>query len=266
MQTILLSLPYQSSFSIATDCGKLVHCLRLKYGIYVKVVENILAEHHIVITKSEAIYLFATPEETYQTATPIREIDKYIFEKTNYSSDVFALHGAAVEWKGKGYIFLAPTTSGKTTLTCYLSNYGFGYLTDDCVLLDRSDFLVHPCATPIQLREGGVEVLEKYQLAPKDLQILEEPPFPHRFVYTPTRCVKNPTPLANIYFIERTKKENCVIDMSTTERITALMKAPIINYSINLEHIRFISQLAKTNCYRLLYSDMGFVKEVIQNG
>ena len=64
------------------------------------------------------------------------ELDEIIFDNTNYDRRIFALHGAAVEWKGKGYLFLAATASGKTTLASYLTSQGFGYITDDCILLD----------------------------------------------------------------------------------------------------------------------------------
>ena len=88
------------------------------------------------------------------------ELDEIIFDNTNYDRRIFALHGAAVEWKGKGYLFLAATASGKTTLASYLTSQGFGYITDDCILLDRVDFQVYPCHTLLHLRDGGVDVLK----------------------------------------------------------------------------------------------------------
>lgn len=88
------------------------------------------------------------------------ELDEIIFDNTNYDRRIFALHGAAVEWKGKGYLFLAATASGKTTLASYLTSQGFGYITDDCILLDCVDFQVYPCHTLLHLRDGGVDVLK----------------------------------------------------------------------------------------------------------
>ena len=43
------------------------------------------------------------------------------------------------------------------------------------------------------------------------------------------------------------------------------MKAPITDYTVNGEYIRFISRLAATACYELFYSDMAYVAQVIQN-
>ena len=189
-----------------------------------------------------------------------------MFDNTVYDERILALHGAAVEYDGYCHLFLASTTSGKTTLTSYLTSNGFGYLTDDCILLDRSDYKIHPFTTPIQLREGGLAILNQCNSVPKDIRKLDEPPALTRYVYTHEGCVHRPVPLKNVYFIKLTEGENYLSDMSTTERMTELLKSPITPYGITKEYLCFISRLAKTNCQRLFYSDMNFVKDVITNG
>ena len=266
MNTVYLEFPHQSSFSITTNSPELVENLHLQYGKYLKEQIAAKADFEISATKGGDSYHFLSPQDDRVTKYPLHDIDAFIFNNNVYEPSVFAMHGAAVEWQGDCYIFLAPTTSGKTTLTAFLTSHGFRYLTDDCILLDRSELTVCPQATPIQLRDGGLDVLRSLRIEPKELKLLEEAPALRRFVYTPQKCTEDSIPLKAIYFINRTKNENKLISMSTTERITELMKSPITQYPVTAEHLRFITRLSKTDCYRLNYHDMNYVKELIQNG
>ena len=265
MKKILLSLPNQYPTVIFTNVKSLPSFLRLKFGKYVTDKE-IPSLEEIHIWEDNGVCTFTAKEDSHTTENPLTELDRYLFEHPTYDASVLALHGAAVEWQGGANLFLAATTSGKTTLTSYLTSFGCGYLTDDCILLDRSTFLVHPCTTPIQLRDGGLEVLKAYQAAPKNLQLLEEAHALRRWVYTPKNSIEAKIPLKRIFFIERTENENGLIDMSTTERITALMKSPITNYSVTGDYLRLLARLAKIDCHILRYCDMRYVKELIQNG
>lgn len=265
MKKIFLCLPMQSTFSIPTNSETLIHLLKLKYGKYL-VEEAFDADYSIDIIQNENQYNFSSELYSGITTSPLSELDRYIFDHTTYDDKVFALHGGVVEWQQNAYLFLAPTTSGKTTLTSYLTSRGCGYLTDDCILLGRADFTIHPCSTPIQLRDGGAEVLKRYQALPTDLQLLEEGTTFRRWVYTPKNCIEKAISLKRIFFIERTENENALVYMNTTERITALMKSPITNYQVNGDYLRFLSRLAKADCHILRYCDMNFVKELIQNG
>lgn len=181
------------------------------------------------------------------------------------NDNIFAIHGAAVEWQEKAYLFLGATTSGKTTLASYLTSNGFGYITDDCIFLNKTDFHIHPNTTPLHLRDGGVDVLRVYSVLPDSLELLDNG-IDRRYVYTPKICVTETLSLERIYFIRRTDNENSIIQMNMTERITEFMKSPIVEYSLSSEYIKFISQLAKYDCHYLLYSDMNYVAEIIKSG
>ena len=98
--------------------------------------------------------------KTFPTIKPLKAIQSILFESTKYDESIFAMHGAAVEHNGEAYLFLAPTNSGKTTLTTYLTMRGFSYITDDCILMDRSNFTVYPHANPIHLRSDGFGILK----------------------------------------------------------------------------------------------------------
>lgn len=258
--------PMQSAYSIVVENRHLIELLEKKYGRYLTRRKTI-ATQHIMVLQDRTMFTLSTNHGIIQTTDPLNKVDRYIVDHTSYDKRIFALHGAAVEWNSKCYLFLASTYSGKTTLTSYLTSHGFGYITDDCVLLDRTSFNVHPYTTPIHLRSGGLKILQECNCVPQNLQELkwkENDPF-CRFVYTPFNCVNAPLPLERIFFIERNDTMNTVTEMNSLERIIALMKAPMISYEITDEYVKFISELAKTKCYCLRYCNMGYVKKIIQD-
>lgn len=227
--------------------------------------KEITTRSNISVIVQENNYIFITPQGKQQTNTPLLALDRYLFQNASYHNHLFALHGAAVEWNGKATLFLAATTSGKTTLTSYLTSCGCGYITDDCILLNRSSFMIEPFTSPMELRDGGVEVLRRYGALPSRLHRLEEEGAFRRWVYTPEVSAKEAVPLKQIFFLKRTEQENKLVAMNATERITSLMKAPITNYAITGEYLRFLARLAKIDCRILHYCDMNYVKELIQN-
>ena len=255
----------QSSCAIITNCSHIYNMLHLKYGKYLSE-EETATQLHVEAVKYDPFYRIATEDESFVSRFPIREIDRYLFQNTKYNDNIFAIHGGAIEYGNNAYIFLSPTLGGKTTLTSYLSAQGCDYITDDCILLDKINFNVYPYTTPIHLRQGGIDILSAYYSAPEDLREIKDGSEVQRFVYTPKNCVNSAIPLKRIFFIERTENENRLVQMNATERIAALMKSPITDYEINGEYIRFLSKLAKYECHILKYSDMNYVKDIIQNG
>lgn len=264
MQTLYYHAPFQSAFCIETDCVQFAKQLHLNYGKYISSAKTKSA-YRITVTKQQENYLFQTEVFSKFCSHPLIELDHFFFDNTAYDPQVLALHGGAIEWRKKSFIFLAPTTAGKTTLTTYLTTCGFGYITDDCILLDRSKMTVYPYATPLHLRDGGLRVLKEHGIIPANLQVLEDGTAFRRYIYTPKNCISKALPLASIFFIERATHENCLVPMSATERMTEMMKAPITPYEINADYLRFLARLIQFPCYRLRYCNMEYVKDVVQN-
>ena len=257
-------MPYQSERIIEIDCPDILLQLEIEYGHYINSCSmRKLAD--VRISKGDgANYNVVIGESVTQTQHPLFCVERFLFEHPSYDESVFALHGAAVEWKGKSYVFLASTTTGKTTLTSYLIHCGCGYLAEDCVLLDRSSYDLYPFTSPLHLREGGLDVLRRNHAMPAKLQTLHECDGSCRYIYTPSNCVEKAIPLGEIFFIERTAARNVVLPMTTTEKIAALMRSPITVYPVTAEYLKFLAKLASRYCKRILYSDMNFVKEVIE--
>ena len=250
--------PFQTTFNITTNCNELIRLLKLKYGKYMIAFCQSNDTKNIVTVKKGHLYDIEFENKIINSESGILAIDDIIFNHTVYDKTIFALHGAAVEYNGKAYLFLASTTSGKTTLTSYLTSNGFGYITDDCILLDRKTFEVYPYNTPIHLRDGGVEVLKRFNALPSQLEILDDG-YIKRYIYTPKNSVDKSLPVEKIFFINRTEKDNILEDLDTTSRMSSLMHAPITVYTITPEYLKFISSLSKTNCCKLCYCDMDFV-------
>lgn len=255
--------PYQSSFTIKTDCCELSNSLKLKHGKYIKSGNN--TDFLITAMKKGGRYEISFGNEIITTDFALRKIEDIMYENRQYAQSIFALHGGAVEFEGGAYLIVAPTTSGKTTLTAYLASKGFGYITDDCILLNKNSIKIHPFNTPIHLRGGGYDVLKKLNCLPENLELLDDISI-KRYVYTPKNCITEPLPLKKIFFITRTENLNLSEKMNTVEKMTALLKSPITEYKIDSDYLAFISRLAKVPCERLYYCDMNFVSEVIKNG
>ncbi len=256
--------PYQTSYTIETNCKDLASSLKLKHGKYA-VPYSFETDYTIKAIKEGKQYKIAFSDYNLSTDMPLKKIKDIMYETRKYDDNIFPIHGGAVEHKGGAYLIVASTTSGKTTLTSYLTSNGLGYITDDCILLDRDTFNIYPFTTPLHLRGGGYDVLKKINCLPDNLTFLDDV-YIKRYVYTPKNLITESLPLKKIFFITRCEDKNSLIPMSTNEKITELLKSPIQEFKLDGKYLRFISRLASMPCQRLYYSNMNFVKEVIQNG
>ena len=66
--------------------------------------------------------------------------------------DLFFLHSAAVEWRGKAYLLAAESGSGKSTTTWALLHHGFGYLSDELSPVDLRTLTVLPYPHALSLK------------------------------------------------------------------------------------------------------------------
>lgn len=258
--------PFQTSFCVESEDERFLTNLKLKYGRYCEAQGAKECPCFYVTREPDGErYRIEWNEEVVHVESPIVYLAREIATCRQFYPHVLALHGAAVEHAGGAYVFLAATTSGKTTLTTFLTQKGFCYLTDDCVLIDRETLEVYPYTTPIHLRAGGVEVLRQSKSCPTSLEHIQDPGF-ERWTFTPTNCVEKPSPLKQIFFLQRTENENGVISLNTNEIFSRLLKSPIIEYPVTAEYLKIISRLAAAGAYELRYKDMSFAEEVLRNG
>ena len=203
-------------------------------------------------------------EKLYRTRVPLRAFDSYMLKTVEFDDKVIAFHASAVECGGKAYVFLARSGAGKTTLCAYLTAHGFGYITEDCVLIDRETLRVYPYTAPLRLRPGGITALEAAGVClPPLKRMLEGELF--RYIYEPDNPVEKPLELGGIYFILRTLNMNAAIDMTGTTKMHQLMLSPMIPYPVDGEFLRLMTKIGSVPCRNLVYKDMNYAAEVLEN-
>lgn len=263
--TLFFNQPFQNTYSISTDNGDLINRLRLKFGMYINESPKNADVTVEIVELPDRLFTVSNGGESFTTAYPLQYIDEILHENAHYDDSILALHGAAVEWQGEAYLFLAATTTGKTTLASYLIANGFGYVTEDCILIDRSTLRVHPCTAPVHLRGGGLNVLKSLGCAPENVVEFDDTA-QLRYAFTPEKCITEPLPIGGIFFIERTEDENAVIPLSANEKVYGLMHSPITEYPVTGDYLRLLTRLSGKNCRRIRYCDMEYVAEVIRDG
>lgn len=264
-KTMYLSAPYQTAYSITTDIGDLESLFRLRYGRYLTDESEADRQYRpVVISKYRRAFNMKCGESLYRTSAPLRAFDSYMLKTVEFDDRVIAFHASAVECKGKAYIFLGRSGGGKTTLCAYLTENGFGYITEDCVLIDRENLLVYPYTAPLRLRPGGITALEAAGVhLPPLRRMLEGELF--RYIHEPGNPAETPLELGGIFFIMRTVNLNAVIDMTGTTKMEQLMLSPMIPYPVDGEFLRLITKIGSVPCRKLVYKDMNYVAEVLKN-
>jgi len=264
--TIYLQRPFFApTFKISSDDEALLGLLRLQYGPFACTfpATDVGLDPIEVIPQSVHSYIVQHRGGQVLTSDPLAELDNIFYTHTTYDPSILALHGSAVAWGGRAYVFLAITGSGKTTLASYLTSAGFDYITDDCILIDRDSLAVHPHCCPIHLRDGGLAVLERLGAAPQGLTYLNAGVM-SRHIYMPGNCVTQPLPLGGVYFITLSNSTNEVLPLSANEALAQLMHAPMTPYAPTPDYLRLLMRLVQTGCQRLVYKDMDFVARYIK--
>ena len=118
------------------------------------------------VLENKAFYL--VPEETRintvdfsqnKELLPTQFLENLLYATLIPEDDVIALHGAAVAKDGKATLLLASTMNGKSTLTAFLWQAGYEYITDDEIFISRQDIQVQTVRKNLSLRQGGYDLL-----------------------------------------------------------------------------------------------------------
>jgi len=255
---IQINLPFhEDKYTVSTDCDEILLALQQNFGIYCT---EFHGEAEYMIERVEESYIVHYADRCYEADDPIQFLHNRMFTNKKIKQGFFAFHAGAAAHHGKAYIFCAATTTGKTTLTAYLTERGLDYISDDCVFVDQSSLAVYPCHTPIHLRGGGYDVLRRLGAEPKSAVKVHD-----RFVYTPERLSSESLEIGGIYFMERTSDENSVSGLTGGDALRRLMLSPITVYPMCREYITFLHRLTPY-CRSLRYCDMGYVAEIIMKG
>lgn len=267
MNHIYVCLPYHDILHVLSDCSGVTNDLYKLFGSYITTTIGELNScstiHKVVINKRESVYEFEVDGERGETLYPLILINNLLLHSFVQDGDVLALHGAAIEFDKKAFAFLAPSGKGKTTLVSYLIANGFGYVTDDCLLIDSKKLIVYPCTTPIHLRKSGFDVLNEYGAVPNEFVLLEGLN-EKRFVFTPNCCFKNPLEIRCVFFSEYNNTFNDCVELPSVERVQELLISPMKSYKISPSYLESIISISKVKMFKLRYSDLYYVRRLLE--
>lgn len=258
-----IELPYRKKFTVKTDSGQIADALLHQYGMYVNV-GSTLHYSLIQVTRSGSFYNICHDGSVFLHAKPLQAIHNIVWTAVQSAENIIPLHGAAVEYNGKAHVFLSSTGGGKTTLTAYLLNHNCRYITDDCILLDATNKTVHPCTTPLHLRKGGIQILNRTGNL-FDMNSIQESSQLDRYVFVPSQMITYPVSIERIYFICRTASHNKIHKLSSSESAQSLCYSSLIAIHDIKTFIAQIMPFVRYPCYNLQYSELEFVLDVVRN-
>ena len=257
MKTIYIVFPFHKSIAIHTSCEEVIEHIRLKYPPYVyDACTNESIE--ITINGNHNEFIITNQANHITTSTPMTIINTIIHQTRNISADFYAFHGAAIEKNTKVYVFLASTKTGKTTLTCYLNHNGFGYMTDDCILINKQTLAVHPFVLPMNLRLGGLNVLKQSGINCETAPCIEE-----RYIVQPMNICETPQKIGAVFFLNRTDNYNLIENCSYEDKFLKLLCSSMTVQDVQKDNLSFIQHLSKIPCFNLKYSKFDYVVDVI---
>lgn len=259
IRKLCLSRPFQSTYTFITNDNKITRLLYLLYGDYLNETEFEVGDTIHVLEQNNS-YTLMINNAIITTQDPLVYISNYIYENTIFASNVIALHGAAVEHNGTAHLFIGKTQSGKTTLTSYLVSNNFGYITEDCILIDMYSLNVIPYHTPIHLREGGLNILKQLKVPVEKMDLLRISDSDIRYVFSPDYETERMVPISNVYFINRNASSYSLSIMNESDKIISLLTSLFSPRPIDKNILRAISRLTSFRFSQLSYKD---VSEVI---
>lgn len=112
-------------------------------------------------------------------------------------ADLFFLHSAAVEWRGRACLLVGESGAGKSTTTWALLQHGFGYLSDELSPVNLSSMEVLPYAHALCIKQP----LSEYPMPHECLDLGSTLHVPVRSL--PGPVVRKPKPLASLFILTR---------------------------------------------------------------
>lgn len=252
---------HDTDIEIHTNMKELIKQIEMYYEPFIAKAQTNKSAIIKVIKNDSGIWIDMNNKRT-QVRNPLQTIINFIYENTEINRSFFAIHAAAVEYNGEAFLLVGPTSSGKTTLTTYLIQQDFGYITDDCSIIDRETKEVIPFPCNIHLRSGGITALYNNNININTHffnHIIAE-----RYIYKPGNVVNCNVPLGKIFLIERTENTNAVEKLNCGEKIKLLLENSIQRVKISENYLKFLTQLSQYFCKKISYTEMKFVNQVIR--
>ena len=176
--------------------------------------------------------------------------------------DLYFLHGAALEFSGKGVALIAPSGSGKSTITWGLLHHGFNYLSDELVPVDLKSMTVYPYARALSLK---AEPAGDYPLPLSTLRTSSTLHIPVE--HLPSRIARPLANLTAIFFIRYeptvSRPELKLLTKATAAaRLFANALNPLAHKGEGLDGA--VTIVTGSWCFDLLTADVGMTSQLIK--
>lgn len=189
--------------------------------------------------------------------TPLTHIHNFVREHTVCQDPYFIFHGGAVTCGQDAYVFLAATTTGKTTLITYLSQIGYTYLNDDSFAIDMNTLQIPPYSSPIHLRDGGFAYLKSVLPEPLPPCAYIDAELSFRHILFPEKRTSQFTNVKKIFFLNRTDDpaaDDSCTPLPAFQSLQRLFISALVPYQMSKRHIQFFQRLTPL-CHQLTYHD-----------
>lgn len=224
--------------------------------------KNIL---NIQISKEKYYYIISVDKhKPYIVEDALSEISSLIIFYRKPIQNYVLLHCAAIAKDNKALLFIGPTHSGKTTLTTYLINNGYNYISDDYVAISSNNLNVQPNGNPIHLRLNGMEILtdqcKNMVLSGKYIGNHDK-----RFILVPKNIIDKAIEIKSIYF--SSYSNSAILQLIKSKQI--IMKKIIDNHllppELTLTYLHLLYRFTEYPTYELRYTTVTQAKELIEN-
>jgi hypothetical protein len=157
---------YKRSFSffnypvaIATDSREIIRVFEVMYSKFFKDDQQDNGINCYIIKGQNNNSSVIINNELY----PIADPDSLVFYSEllifrvlyNYIDDYFILHAGVISRDGKGFIIMAPSSFGKTTLVMELVSRGYKFLSDEYCSIRVSDYYIDPFPRTLGVKESS---------------------------------------------------------------------------------------------------------------
>lgn len=177
---------------------------------------------------------------------------------------LLAIHAGAVYKDGNCMVLPAISGSGKSTLTAALLKEGYGYCTDDMVLLSRDEHLIRPVPVSLGVKEGAWPVLSSIFPDINELPIYKRADNKFiRYLSPPIETLPVNTEqsfsVTNVIFPKYESESSIKLTpLSSAEALCRITEAGYdlsadLNVSLVSELIQWVSEI---NCYSLEYGKL----------
>lgn len=167
----------------------------------------------------------------------------YISCTTKFFKKVFFAHGALMEYRDIGFLLLAKSGTGKSTLAAYLQLMyeSMNCLNDDRVIVSTEKMLAYPCGRGINLREGAKNILSQmFEIASKKIELCNNERW-----YVCNKYEKKEVSLKFVFIISRLEEEEGIlIPLKYEEAVASMLCNSFICNDIANSY-RAIAEIAK---------------------